>query len=77
MTCECPKMAAKDIALPGGGLVALIALIGLQEGASSLITDIFPPDSVFDPAASLNPLRGRIDREHKHGEFPNLFETNT
>ena len=51
-------MAATDIGREG--LVAPIALIGLREGASNLIMDIAPPDSVFDPAASLCPSRGRI-----------------
>ncbi len=38
MTPECPKMAANDVAREG--LVAPIALIGLREGATSLVTDI-------------------------------------
>jgi len=38
MTPECPEMAANDVAREG--LVAPIALIGLRERATGLVTDI-------------------------------------
>jgi hypothetical protein len=38
MTRECPEMAANDVGRKG--LVAPIALIGLRERATSLVTDI-------------------------------------